>query len=263
MSALTFGGSTNIRVECGSAAALDDLAAATICVAAYITTHTAGRALCGKAGEITFSLNTTHGASNLQFYRGRATTNTLYRTNDSRATVNGWHFFAVSFDSGATPQVHIYECAPSGAVTECAYGTNTDGSGALATDASANWQWGNTGAGSPTGSLQGDISHGQVYSRVLSVEELSTIKTTWKKLDGCLLYTKLGENGTGTQRDETGNGNSGTNFSAALQSARSYPVNPFFGNATGKTWPTTAAAASNRIFQDRRRRFIGAVHGSP
>jgi hypothetical protein len=260
MSALTFGGATSDRVTCGSGSNLDDLSTLTICVAAYPTTHTSGRKLCWK-GEVQFELNTTHGASNLLFYRGRATTNTLYRTNDSRATTGGWHFFAATFDSGATPQVRIYECSPAGAVTECTYGTNTNGTGALNTDAAANWHWANdVFVGS---ALQGDMSHGQVYNRVLSVSELSTIKTTWKKLDGCVLYTKFGENGTGTQRDETGTGGSGTVTGATLQSTRSYPVNPFWGSARGKTWTTAAAAASNRIFQDRRRRFIGSMSGRP
>lgn len=265
MSVLTFGGATTDRVDCGSSAAIDDVAAYTICVWVFITTHTNSRHLAGKGGFTTLVLDTTHGASNIRIYRERATTNTLYRTNDSRATTNVWHFIAGTFDDAATPEAHIYEATPDGVLTECAYGTTTDGAGAVVTDAARSWHWGNSGAAAPASALQGDMAVGQFYSRVLTIPELTRIKNTGARLTGCLIDTLVGSNGTSTTRDETGNANTGTVTGATLNTARGYPwlgLHGPWGLSAGAVGVTPSAASTGgRVFQDRRSRFVGAVLG--
>ena len=214
--ALTFGVTTSSRVNHGSATVLDNLDPFTVIMWMYPTTLTNGRRPYTKGAQNTFSIYGT--AGDLSFERLR-TTSTIYTTNNTPlATLNKWYFVAFSFNSaGATGQiVNIYVGNLSTFAVEATYGTATDGSGSLNTDATANLIIGNRPVADSA--FQGRIAWVGVWNRELTLGELRAQQFRPHKTSGCVLFTHYGFNGTGTQPDWSGSGNPGTVTDATVSS---------------------------------------------
>lgn len=210
--ALTFGAASSDRVVVTAAASINDLA--TLSVGGWIyPTALASTALATKCNGILngwqFVLNGTGG--NLRFRRDR-TTDTDYQTNSAPLTTGKWYFVMAVYDAGAGAGqvVNIYVGDEAALAVEATYGVATDGAGAEVTDAAQNLEWGNnpaTHAGAPSA----DMAQMMVYSRALSLAEVQALQFRPRMLDAnCVLLHRLGDNGTGSQIDLSGNGNHGT-----------------------------------------------------
>lgn len=252
--ALTFGGAISDRVDHGSAASLDDLDPYTYLLWVYPTTLTNNRGFVGKGNTTkNFKLNGTGG--NLQIVVARATTSTSYITNDTPlSTLNKWYCIATSFESAAAAGevVNIYSGDLSTTVAERTYGTSTDGSGAVTTDASASLIVGNNASGT---AFQGRIAVCLIWNRKLTLGEIKDQQFHPHKTSGCVLYSICGYNGTGTQADLSGSGNNGT-VTGATQSDH-VPLGPLFGFDLGYQGNFTAAAAATAYPAPRMMMGIG------
>lgn len=215
--ALTFGAASSNRVDCGSAAALDDMAAVTVLAWVYCTTRTSSRTIISKfRGSLgsgwRLSLQGTSG--DVQFEWARATTYALGLTNTAPVVTNSWVFLAASCDKSTAPK--IYEGTLTSLAVESTYTTSRAGAGAFGSDAARYLALGNAdNAATPTLAFQGRISHAAVFDSVLSLDEIQSWQNNPRPLIGA--KAALGEwnlgldpIGTGTQPDLSGNGNDGT-----------------------------------------------------
>lgn len=212
---LTFGGATSDRVQC-SLTSFASLSAWTWYGWVNLSTITAGRRFFssedgsspfgGFAGRVIAS-------GFLRVDVTRATTGTVYTTNNQAISTGAWTFVAMTFDSTASAGevVNIYVGSPTALATECSYATTTDGSGAVTTSASANgFRLGNTALLANNLSAQGRIGPCAFFNRAMPLGEIQSHQFDPRTADGCLGLWSLGDNGTGTQTDYSGNGNNGT-----------------------------------------------------
>lgn len=215
--ALTFGAVTSDRVDCGSAAGIDNLSPRTALLWVNITTLTNVRRFLqkGRSGDntrgIVFFLSGTVG--NLAVLADRATTDATYITNDAPlVTTSVWKCVAAVLDvaAGAGEIVQILTGSLTTALVESAYGTATDGSGALNDDSAYNLVVGNDAEAAPATALQGAIAFAAYFTGAIATATLEVyrqfpylvkinagIRARWSFL------------GTGTQYDSVG-GNNGT-----------------------------------------------------
>jgi len=211
--ALTFGAATSDRVNHGSAASLDNLAALTAMAWVYPTTLTSSRTIISKyrgSSSIGWrlALSGTGGDISLEWFRTGTDMN--YITSDTPlAITNAWYFVAMTADSTVG---HIYTGTLTTPVVESSYGASTAGSGSPDADGARSLFVGNVDATSPTLAFQGRIAWAAVWNRVLTREEIQAqqFKPFCKSSDGCVLFTHLGWAGTGTQPDLSGSSNNGT-----------------------------------------------------
>src|SRR3990172_7572946 len=106
--ALTFGAAISDRVNHGSAASLDSLAAFTMLFWVYPTTLTGSRALWDKGSVVAPFLPLDPGnPDELRVRINQATSATEYVTNNANLTTNKWWFIAVTYDSAVTPRHRI------------------------------------------------------------------------------------------------------------------------------------------------------------
>lgn len=236
--ALTFGAATSDRVDCGSGASIDDLNPFTWLFWCYATNNTANRALGSKesgSNSKRLRLSGTGGsAGNLRVEVVRATTNTDYITNDTPlGTLNTWKCVAITFDSAASAGqiVNIYSGTRSVVLAESTYGTATDGSGTPSSEAAGSFYIGNR-AGLAS-SFQGRIAVCMIWNRALTLAELIEQQFRPHKTSGCVMFTRVGYNGTGTQPDWSGNGNAGTVTGATL-TPDDVPLGPMGGFGIGE-----------------------------
>lgn len=248
--ALTFGAATTNVVNCGSATVLDNLTTATVLLWTKVTTLTDARQLITKrttgspfAGWALYLSGT---AGNVIWFWERPT-NMHYVTNDTPLSSAVWKFLAATFDSGATPSAHIYSGGLSTLAAENTYGTAINGSGTPVADAAVSLGLGNRVGGSI--SLQGQIAVAAIFSRVLTLGEIRSWQFNPRMMAGCIGLWHLGFNGTGTQRDHSGNFNAGTVTGATV--ALHVPLRAPFG--IGRAWrgaftAPAAAVAPRAIF---------------
>ena len=205
------------KVDCGSAAVLDNLDPFTVLMWVHptstdATAHLYTKPPAGSGGVHVFRRSSGVG-NDLTFVRTRVTTTTFYQTNDTPlSTSNKWYFIAVVFDTGASAGeiVNISVGDLTTAPVESTYGTSDDGAGALNTDASNNLIIGATG--DSFNSWSGHIAYFQMFTTAMTPGE---IKAHWFRTFGLgatdtVLYVPLGFNGTGTQDEWSGNGNTCT-----------------------------------------------------
>lgn len=193
---------------------LNNLTALTWVVWLFPTTRTTNRVILQKGDQHFIRLSGTTG--NVRFFRDR-TTDTDYITNSTPlASLSTWYCLAITFDSAATPTVHIYIGSLTATMVECTYGTAIDGSGALASDGLGSLVWGNNNASTIV--FQGSIAIPMMFNRVLTLRELQSLQYQPRVISGCQIYQQLGYNGTSTQTDYSGNVRSGTVTGATVGS---------------------------------------------
>lgn len=156
---------------------------------------------------------------------------------------NKWVCLAHTFDfGGANP--HLYSGDLSNAMQEAtSYVTQVPGSGTH-DDSGSGWTWfGAAGGGNCPG---GKFALAMVWSgRQLSLGELIDQQFHPHKTSGLVVYLQFGYNGTSTQPDWSGNGNSGTVTGATLTPDH-VPLMPPFGFDIGWQGAFTASVAGAR-----------------
>jgi hypothetical protein len=127
---------------------------------------------------------------------------------------NKWCFAAITMDfNGANGNQKLYHGDLSTlAVEPSAYSLQTVGTGTRPSDASVDAFIGNSSNANVA--LGGALSIVAVFNRVLSLGEIQSWQFDPRMMAGCVGLWRLGDNGTGTQPDYSGNGNAGTVTSA-------------------------------------------------
>lgn len=258
MAALTFGAATTDRVDCGSAASLDDLSSISVLAWVYPTSLVNDKAIVSKyrgtAGEgwILYMVGTS-GA--IGWRRERATTDQDYVSNTGFLTADLWNCVGVLSD---TTDAKVYYGTLTSRMAEVTYSSSAGGSGILAIDASRILMIGNRDAATPNAAFPGDIALAMVWNRRLSEGELFAQQFNPRVTSGCVLYVCCGFNGTGTQADWSGNVNNGTVTGATL-STRGLPIGPLFGFDLG--WMGAFTAAAGRTTKNTRSWNLGQNTG--
>jgi hypothetical protein len=232
---LLFGGAVSDRVNHGSAAALDNLTAWTQIFWLYPTTLTSfldisdkqvtsnGRRLVFVSGYAT---------SDVEIQVRRATNADDYSSNGAGITVNNWWYVAVVYDSAAGAGLHAKFYVGNLTTPAALKSTivDTEGSGALKTDAAGDFIIGNDYAFAS--SYRGRIAFHGNWNITLS---LGQIKAQQYDLlypvdpdpAHCLIFTNYGLLGTGTQPDWSGNLNNGTVTGATQSNHVPLPLFPY------------------------------------
>lgn len=238
--ALTFGAATTDSVDVASDVSIEDLDPYTWWGWFFPTAFTNTRRFLGRGDEL--HRLSVQGTDNIRYRRNRAsnTTNTVYETNDSPLSLNVWHFVAASFNSGASAGniAHIYVGTLTTLAVESAYGTQTDGAGTPDTDVGSIWIVGNKG--NKAKSFEGDIAIAGLIDRELTLGQIQDLQFRPRAVKDTKIFIHLGHNGTGTQPDWSGNGNSGT--VSGPTAADHVPLGPPFGFDLG--WEGNFAAAA-------------------
>ncbi len=246
---LTFGGATSNRVEHGSAASLDNLNTWTVAMWIRPTTWTLNRAIFSKTGATLHKLvlcGSSGFPGDLQVVVNRVTTLTNYTTSNTPITSGVWQYVAFTFSTATSPSVAMYRGSLTAIAAACTFASPAVGSGALISDAADNFKTGNDN--SNASSFQGDIAWIGQWNRVLTAGEIQDQQFNPHVTSGCVMFTHYGYNGTSTQPDWSGNGNSGT-VTGATQAAH-VPLNSPFGVTNGwfGNFVATVAAFSGRLF---------------
>jgi len=210
---LTFGGATSDRVVVTAATSINTLSAWTWYGWYYPTTLTAGRKIMQKADP-----SSPFGGRDIRVVASnfircdvtRATTASQYITNSNALSTNKWWFIAVTYDeaAGAGEVFNVYVGDLSTLVTESTYGTVQNGSGATTSDALGDLRIGNSTTAAQA--WQGRIGPCAHFNRVMTLGEIQSHQFNPRVASGCVGLWNLGDNGTGTQTDFSGNGNAGT-----------------------------------------------------
>ena len=201
--ALNFNGTTH-QVDCGSAASLDDLGPSTwMYVYRPTTLDTTFRYMWRKAAAGT---NINHHDSDLEFTRTYSTTNVDTFSTGDIISANNWY---VSFfvDGGAAVAPVIFHAQLGNALAEPSYGTQITPAGTLTSDAADTILIGFRDA---TRRFVGDIALVVVWEKALSLGEAKDHYHRAHNLLESRLFVPLGFNGTGTQDDWSGDGNTCT-----------------------------------------------------
>lgn len=240
---LTFGGATSDRVVVTAAASIDTLTAWTWYTWVNPTTITAGRKIMQKLDS-----SSPFGGRDIRVVASnfirvdvtRATTSTQYISNSNALSTNKWWFIAVTYDAAAAAGevVNIYVGDLATLATESTYGTTTNGSGATTSDALGNLRIGNSTSG--VQAWQGAIGLSGHFDRVMTLAEIQSHQFQPRVASGCVGFWNLGDNGTGTQPDYSGNGNAGT-VTGASQS-NNPPLRRPWGRRAVRGMPTTINA---------------------
>lgn len=210
---LTFGGATTDRVVMPAVAAQDSLTAWTWYGWVYPTTITAGRHFFAKTDP-----GGSFGGRSARILTGgfiranvtRAGGEAQYVASSGAVTTNSWQFVAVTYDEAAAAGevFNIYVGSLSALATETTYSTTTNGSGATVTDAAVALKLGNNDAhGAAFQGRMGPCAH---FNRAMTLAEIQSHQFDPRNAPGCVGLWNLGDNGTSTQTDYSGNASGGT-----------------------------------------------------
>jgi hypothetical protein len=243
--ALTFGAASSDRVNITNLGGIASNNPFSWCIWLYCTTRTNNRFIIAKnsTSQRAFRFNGT-GANlgNVELIVARSVTASSYITNDTPLTANSWLCFVITYDSSASAGqlIHIYHGSASAALVESTYGTSTDGSGTIPSD-NAMVLGNNSGAAS---AFQGRIAYIAQFNRVLSLTEGISWQFFPRVMSGCVLFTPIGFNGTGSQIDYSGVQNNGTVTGASLTPDGPPVRNPFFFGPAAFAYVVAAAGVT-------------------
>ncbi len=231
------------KVVVTQAASINDLDPLTILVWTAKTTVASSDRLWNKhASSTSRNIVRTTSTTALKFNIEQVTTNCEYDTSDAIFdTVGKWVFVAFVYDGGATPRMHIYHGSLTALAAEASYAAEADGAGARTSD-SADLHIGTNRTAE--GGWEGDIAIFQIEGRAMTLAECQNWQFRPRVLADTRLFLHLGFNGTGTQPDWSGNGNSGAG--TAVSVVDHVPLGPPFGFDLGwqGNFGAVAAAAS-------------------
>jgi hypothetical protein len=181
---------------------------------------------------------------------GRATTSLSYVSATSTLVQNAWNYVAFTFDSAgsANELVQIYKGNRTTLATEVTYASRTDGSGALLSDATANFSIGN--ASGYSAAWLGTIAWFAHWNSVLTLAQVQAQQFDMSfpvAKANCVIFMHLGihgAGGTGTQVDWSGNANHGTVSSATVGAHVPLPI---FKRATTMPYKVSVAPSYTTI----------------
>lgn len=135
----------------------------------------------------------------------------IYTSNAGVLPLNEWTYVAMVFNasSGAGELVQLYAGDRDTIATEITYSSTDDGTGTRLADA-ANDKWIGNVERASTSEFGGQIGQISYWSRALSLAEVQDNQFNQVCRSGCVYLSNPGFDGTGTQKDLSGNGNSGT-----------------------------------------------------
>lgn len=179
-------------------------------------------------------------SNSIEFKVDRVTTQALARPVDDVITEGAWYFIAFTYDESDGPRVFIG--TREARITEPSYDIRTVGVGATLDDDGGDFGIANIPVVDV--GLSCKIAFLSYYNRRMALSEIQTQQFRPRKTSGCRMFFHLGFNGTGTQPDWSGYGNSGTVTGAAV--SPHVPLAPIFGFDVGL--PYAVEAAARRIF---------------
>jgi hypothetical protein len=259
--ALLFTNAGSERVDVGSAASLDDILTGTILAWIYPTVLDTGggrvyqKSYLGADGSY-WVLAVNDGAMGRLHMGYSRPTGDLNIAADV-VTTNAWQFVGAVFNgSGVDADQKMYRGTLAIRVAEVgAYFVKSTGSGTHPTDAGSTGLIGNRGnfnVGFP-----GRIAWLGLWNRQLSVSEIETQQFRPRVTSGCVGFWDL--HGTGTQYDQSGNGNHGTVTGATA--ADHVPLSGWRRSRNGLLVPYVVGGTSptfHPAWARRQSRVIGA-----
>lgn len=219
--ALYFGGASSHRVDCGSGTATASVNLTTGTMIAWVYMNSvadgrfAARGLFGTSDPSWWA----SGVNQVDVFINRATAG--LNVNATSANLPGfgsgkWSLIAATWNTGGVDaDQHLYSGDLTTLADEAsAYATRTVGSGTVSNNSSRPLILGN--AANNALALPGRLHTIQFYNRQLSLAEIRSWQFQPRNLTGCVGHWRLGDSGTGTQRDLSGNRNNGTVTGATL-----------------------------------------------
>jgi hypothetical protein len=170
------------------------------------------------------------GGGELNYFRGRATTSMDYLSNSTPfGTDNKWYFVALMVDTAlaANQQCNLYVGDLTTLATEVTYTKTGDGSGAFGDNSAVAETLANRLSPSSNRAFPGDIAVAAHVNDALSLSQIQSLQFNPRVVPNTDYFFHFGFNGTGTQADWSGNGNSGTVTGATV--ADHVPLPPPFG----------------------------------
>lgn len=250
--ALLFDASTE-KVDCGNGTSLRDLTTWTTLMWIYIDSLVSWDVIWDKEKSsggyrMAYLANP---SSRIIVEVKRATTVCSYTSTTGTITTGSWLFLAHSFDfsGSASELIQIYKGTLSAVATEVSYAGAQDGTGAFVADDTGNFTIGN--ATTFNAGIDAKIAFFGHWNRVLTLEEIIDQQFNPHVTNGCVLFQKLGFNGTGTQPDWSGNGNNGTVTGATVSDH--VPLRPPFLFTNYPRYVITAAGLSIPVAMHNRR----------
>ncbi len=223
LAAFKFNTVNSDRVDCGSGASLDDLAANPFSALALVfpTTLTNNRAFLAKSGtSLGWSTGFSGTTGNFSVVLGHATTSLTYVTSDTPlAKLSRWYWIALTVDLtlGAGLRAKIYS-GPLGGALKLSTLTLTEPAGARGSDATVNFIIGNLNT--PTLAFPGSIALTALWNRGLSFKEFSQLTKSggsgFRESNPVGLWRPGWQ---GRSVDESGNANHGTITGAVISGA--------------------------------------------
>lgn len=169
--AIDFDGTDDI-LNYGSPSHLDDLSNWTYC--AWVRPDTLGELTFGtimrKSASGPGRTMNNEGTNQLRGAASRATTNMNIYSANNTMVMGSWQFVAWTYD-GTTGK--LFHGSPGGACAEVSYGSNTQGTGAMSSDASASLTVGNETGGATT--YDGRIAYARIFNVALTANELTGV----------------------------------------------------------------------------------------
>ena len=193
-----------------------------------------------------FRFHNSNNARNVHFQIPRTTTEANFAValsvNDV-LTANEWQFYAGTYDdsgSDAASTINIYRGLLNSTAAEVTYATHNAGSGSTENDSGNDLFY---GASAVNQTLLGYCAIFALVARYLSLQEVISWQWNPRVIADTRIFQIYGYNGTSTQPDWSGNGNSGTVTGATV--AGHVPLRPPFGGIAGWRGAYTAPAAAS------------------
>lgn len=210
---LTFSGATH-KVNVGSGPTIDNLTVGTQLAWVNVSALTGDSRIMHKSVGGNFRIfDFINSTSELNVSHDRATVDlriTAPLANFPAYALNKWIFVASSWDASLTngdQKLYLGDLT-SLAVEPSSYSNQLVGSGANPDDSASDLIIGNKS--NDNAPINGSMGPCAIFNRQLSLGEIHLWQDVARMMMGCAGLWYLGDNGTGTQPDYSGNGNHGT-----------------------------------------------------
>lgn len=209
---LTFTNATTDKVTIAAATSINALQQVTTLTWMYPTGFATNQFIIGKRTDVNAGwgarIDDTSGNIFVNKPTGSAGSNAV--STGGPLTVNAWNFVVTTGSNDiSTNNCRIFVGNLNALVAEVSYASRVDRAAASAFDDSG-WPLMLGNRNNSTQSFAGRLGIQAMFNRILTLEEMQSWQFNPRMLPGCVGLWLLGDNGTGTQPDYSGNGNSGT-----------------------------------------------------
>lgn len=171
-----------------------------------------------------------------------ATSSASSQSQANTVVSNQWQVVGMRYDD-TTKTIDLFWGDVATLIAEVTYDSQTAGSGAVGNNDAADQFIGCFGSGS-SGSFAGRIGAVAIFNEQLALAEMETWQfSPYPNKSSCVLDILLGQDGTGTQRDLSGNGNNGTITGATLGADDPQLFQPDW-ERTLENWATTVGGGA-------------------